>query len=79
MEKTMDGIVKKEFVIYFYDRELELLNKFNFKEEICEDEFIQDEKYIITDLKQKGVIYSFYVNDKNYYQGTTIYQQLINI
>jgi len=58
--------------IALYQREIELLKKHNFEEEVSEKFITEEEKWILTDLKQKGVLYNY----NGYYQGTCIYKQI---
>jgi hypothetical protein len=76
MEKFfVEPALKKEFTLYFYDRHVNFMKKYSFDEEICIDKFTKEEQYVIGDLKEFGLIYSFFVNNKEYVQGTKIYQQ----
>ena len=67
---------KKDFTLYFYEKEMELLKKFNFNEEINEFNFTKNEIGTVRDLKEKGILSSFVVDGKTYFQGTGIYKQL---
>lgn len=64
------------FTTWLEDRELSVLNKYNFLEEVEEMEIDEDERWILTDLKIKGLLYEYHANGKIYYQGTGSYQQL---
>jgi hypothetical protein len=79
MEKFLaKPALKKEFTLYFYDKHVDLMKKYSFDEETCIDKFTKEEQYIISDLKESGLIYSPFVNNKEYVQGTRIYQQYKN-
>lgn len=71
MDKTTKGI----YTIYLYDRHVELLDKYNFEEEMLESIFPEEEKDPLLDLKESGFINTFFVNGKTYVQGTRIYKQ----
>lgn len=61
--------------IGLYEREINVLKKYDFSEEIHKDKISQDDKWIMTDLKQKGFIYEY----QSYYQGTVSYKQIREI
>lgn len=66
-------------VIWLEDRESNLLTKHNFKEEVLESEIDETDRWILTDLVIKGVLYTHTVNNKKYYQGSTAYLQILSI
>ncbi len=61
--------------IWLEVRESDLLKKHNFKEEVMENEIDEKERWILTDLEEKGFLRSFVVNNKKYYQGCCGYKQ----
>lgn len=61
--------------IWLEDREIEILEKYNFKEEVWETEIPSDKRYILSDLERKGFIHSVVFGDKKYYQHSGGYSQ----
>lgn len=64
--------------MWLEDREVQVLQKYNFSEEVWSTEIDETEKYIMLDLELKGFIRSDIVNGKTYYQGVGGYKQLFN-
>jgi hypothetical protein len=67
----------KFFVSYIWleDREIEILENFNFKEEVWESEIPEDKKHILYDLEKKGFLHSVVFEGKKYYQHSGGYLQ----
>ena len=63
--------------IWLEDRELDLLEKYNFSEEVIESQIDKDYRWILLDLEIKGLLHSFIVNGKKYYQGSGGYRQIL--
>lgn len=61
--------------IFLYDREIEILKKYDFTEEIFKINIPQEEHYILNDLCSKGFIQCHYNDDKIYYHKTNSYLQ----
>ena len=57
------------------DREIEILEKYNFKEEVWETEVPEDKRWILYDLETKGFIHSVVFENKKYYQHSGGYLQ----
>jgi hypothetical protein len=67
----------KFFIIktWLEDREIEILEKYNFKEEVYDGEIHNSEKYILDDLILKGFIHSVGYGNRKYYQHSVGYLQ----
>ena len=63
--------------IWLEDREIALLKKHNFSEEVWESEIDTDQRWVLSDLVTKGYLYAIVFGDKKYYQGTGHYKQLL--
>ncbi len=63
------------FQIGLYYREESVLKRFDFEEEVSENELNEEEILILTDLETKGMIYSFESSGEIYYHGTVLYTQ----
>lgn len=61
--------------IWLEDREIEILEKYNFKEEVWETEIPEDKRWILYDLETKGFIHSVVFENKKYYQHSCGYLQ----
>ena len=61
--------------IWLEDREIEILEKYNFKEEVWEKEIPEDKRLILYDLETKGFIHSVVFENKKYYQHSGGYLQ----
>jgi hypothetical protein len=57
------------------DREIAILETYNFKEEIWETEIPEDKRWILNSLEAKGFIYSVVFKDKKYYVESVGYSQ----
>ena len=57
------------------DREIEILETYNFKEEVWETEIPEDKWWILYDLETKGFIHSVVFENKKYYQHSGGYLQ----
>jgi hypothetical protein len=63
-------------IIWLENREIDLLKKHNFKDEVMENEICENDRWILLDLEIKGFLRSFFVDDKKYYQGCVAYKQV---
>ncbi len=61
--------------IWLEDREIEILEKYNFKEEVFETEIPEDKRWILLDLELKGFLHSFIFREEKIYQGSGGYLQ----
>jgi len=57
------------------DREIEILETYNFKEEVWETEIPEDKRWILYDLETKGFIHSVVFENKKYYLHSGGYLQ----
>lgn len=57
------------------DREIAILETYNFKEEIWETEIPEDKRWILNSLEAKGFIYSVVFENKKYYVESAGYSQ----
>jgi len=56
-----------EITTWLEDRESDLLKKYDFSEEVHENDIHEDERYILHDLEIKGFLYSCYFDDEYKY------------
>lgn len=61
--------------IWLEDREIEILENFDFKKEVFESEIPEDKRWILYDLETKGFLHSVVFENKKYYQESGGYLQ----
>tara|TARA_B110000977_G_C10891797_1_gene421744 strand:+ start:636 stop:857 length:222 start_codon:yes stop_codon:yes gene_type:complete len=64
--------------IWLEDREIEILNKYDFTEEVFENEVEEDKRWILHDLCNKGFLYLYPTDEGNIYQNAGGYLQHFN-
>lgn len=64
------------FRVAIYDNEMDILRKYDFSSDVLDLSIDEDEKWLIDDLKLKGIIASFNYDKGEYYIGTGLYHQL---
>lgn len=61
--------------IWLEDREIEILENFDFKKEVFESEIPEDKRWILYDLETKGFLHSVIFENNKYYQESGGYLQ----
>lgn len=61
--------------IWLEDREIEMLNKYDFTEEVFETNVDEDKRWILTDLCIKGFLYLYPTDEGNIYTHAGGYLQ----
>jgi len=61
--------------IWLEDREIEILNNYDFTEEVFENEIDKDKRWILDDLCHKGFLFLYPTDKGNIYQNAGGYLQ----
>jgi len=67
------------FKIGLYEREEILLKKKDFNGAVFEHYFTRNEKLILQNLIDKGFLYSSTINGERFYEGTSLYEQWLDL